>query len=61
MKKSEGFSFEEWKAGVSNVILDKEGLTADCLPNYLYRDDYDMNMSASRTATNAIVYSKEVV
>lgn len=51
-------SFDEWKRIVDNEIIKRTGLSADDLPDYCYRDDYEDGRKPQWSAVAAIKAAK---
>ena len=53
-------SFEEWKQEVDRQIANQlGGLTSDDIGDYRYADNWEEGVSPSKTAREAIAYSKD--
>jgi hypothetical protein len=51
--------FDAWMAKVNKILDRRTGLTADDLPDYCYRDDFDDGATPSQAASHAIRAAKD--
>lgn len=52
-------SFEAWKIQVDRHVMEQVGLSADDLPDYRYRDDYEDGVKPATTARRVVKAAKQ--
>jgi Ni,Fe-hydrogenase III component G len=52
-------TYEQWKLQVDRHVQEQVGLSADDLPDYRYRDDYDDGVKPATTARRTVAAAKK--